>query len=98
MVRKLNRYSTLGAAKVAPGRASMPRALASAWWAFTKHLVFKRGALDGWAGFVIAFAYAEQTFYRYAKRFEQDAGWTTPAQPPVRRESGLHATESRARP
>jgi len=85
VVAKLNRYSTLGAAKVAPGRASMGRALASASWAFAKHLFFKRGLLDGWAGFVIAFAYFEQTFYRYAKRYEQDAAWSLPAQPPIRR-------------
>ncbi len=85
VVAKLNRYSTLGAAKVAPGRASMGRALASASWAFVKHLVFKRGLLDGWAGFVIALAYFEQTFYRYAKRHEQDSAWRLPAQAPVRR-------------
>lgn len=90
VIRKFNRYSTLGAAKVAPGRASMPRALASAFWAFVKHWVFKRGALDGWPGFVIAWAYGEQTFYRYAKRYEQDARWQTPVQPPVRR---IGATE-----
>jgi hypothetical protein len=85
VVRKLNRYSSLGAAKVADGRASMPRALVSAGWAFVKHWVFKRGAFDGWAGFVIAMAYAEQTFYRYAKRYEQDAGWSVPVQAAVRR-------------
>jgi glycosyltransferase involved in cell wall biosynthesis len=85
VVAKLNRYSTLGAAKVAPGRASMARALASASWAFAKHLFFKRGLLDGWPGFVIAFAYFEQTFYRYAKRYEQDAAWSLPVQPPIRR-------------
>ena len=85
VVAKLNRYSTLGAAKVAPGRASMARALTSASWAFVKHLVFKRGLLDGWAGFVIAFAYFEQTFYRYAKRYEQDAAWALPTQPPLGR-------------
>lgn len=85
VVRKLNRYSTLGAAKVKPGRASMPRAIASATWAFVKHWVFKRGMLDGWPGFVIAFAYGEQTFYRYAKRYESDAGWQVPVQAPVRR-------------
>jgi glycosyltransferase involved in cell wall biosynthesis len=83
VVQKLNRYSTLGAAKVAPGRASMGRALTSAIWAFFKHLVFKRGLLDGWAGFVIAFAYFEQTFYRYAKRYEQDSAWPLPAQAPT---------------
>ncbi|MEO6745307.1 MAG: glycosyltransferase family 2 protein [Caldimonas sp.] len=85
VVAKLNRYSTLGAAKVAPGRASMARALTSATWAFVKHLVFKRGLLDGWAGFVIAFAYFEQTFYRYAKRHEQDQGWAFPTQAPLGR-------------
>jgi glycosyltransferase involved in cell wall biosynthesis len=85
VVAKLNRYSTLGATKVAPGRASMPRALASACWAFVKHLVFKRGLLDGWAGFVIAFAYFEQTFYRYAKRHEADSAWRLPVQPAIRR-------------
>ena len=85
VVQKLNRYSTLGAAKVGAGRASMGRALASAVWAFVKHLVFKRGVFDGWAGFVIAFAYFEQTFYRYAKRYEQDAAWALPAQAPIRR-------------
>lgn len=85
VVAKLNRYSSLGAAKVAAGRASMGRALGSASWAFVKHLFFKRGLLDGWAGFVIAFAYFEQTFYRYAKRYEQDAAWALPAQLPIRR-------------
>ena len=85
VVRKLNRYSSLGAAKVLPGRASMARADGAAGWSFVKHLIFKRGLLDGWAGFVIAVAYAEQTFYRYAKRVEQDAAWNTPSQPPVRR-------------
>jgi glycosyltransferase involved in cell wall biosynthesis len=85
VVAKANRYSTLGAAKIAAGRASMGRALASASWAFVKHLVFKRGVLDGWAGFVIAFAYFEQTFYRYAKRYEQDSAWGLPVQAPIRR-------------
>lgn len=85
VVRKLNRYSTLGAEKVRPGKASMGRALRSAVWAFVKHLLFKRGLLDGWAGFVIAFAYAEQSFYRYAKRVELDAAWTFPKHAPVPR-------------
>ncbi|WP_245909561.1 glycosyltransferase family 2 protein [Sphaerotilus hippei] len=85
VMRKANRYSTLGAAKVRPGRASMSRALVSATWAFVKHLVFKRGLLDGWAGFIIAFAYFEQTFYRYAKRWEQDMDFQRPPQAPVRR-------------
>jgi glycosyltransferase involved in cell wall biosynthesis len=92
VVRKLNRYSSLGAAKVKPGKASMRRALTSAGWAFIKHLVFKRGLLDGWPGFVIAFAYAEQTFYRYAKRYEDDAHWQRPQQPPVLRLAAASST------
>jgi len=83
VVHKANRYSTLGAAKVEAGKASMPRALASAIWAFVKHYFVKRGLLDGWAGFVIALAYFEQTFYRYAKRYEQDQAWPVPSQGPV---------------
>jgi len=82
-VHKANRYSTLGAAKVEAGKASMPRALASASWAFVKHYFVKRGLFDGWAGFVIALAYFEQTFYRYAKRYEQDQAWPVPSQAPV---------------
>ena len=85
VMHKANRYSTLGAAKVKPGRASMTRALISASWAFVKHLVFKRGILDGWPGFVIALAYFEQTFYRYAKRWEHDMQFQRPVQAPVLR-------------
>lgn len=80
VVAKANRYSTLGAIKIAGKRVTMWTALTHAAWSFFKHLVLKGGLLDGWAGFVIAFAYFEQTFYRYAKRVEMDAGW--PAQPP----------------
>lgn len=85
VIRKIDRYSNLGAGKVAPGEASMGRALTSASWAFVKHIVMKRGILDGWPGFVIAFAYFEQTFYRYAKRHEQDAKWGLPVQAPIQR-------------
>jgi hypothetical protein len=53
-------------------------ALRHAAWAFFKHLVLKRGFKDGWAGFVIALQSFEGTFYRYAKRYEQQEGWTPP--------------------
>jgi hypothetical protein len=35
-----------------------------------KHYIFKRGFLDGWAGFVIALGNFEGTFYRYVKALE----------------------------
>jgi hypothetical protein len=49
-------------------------------WAFIKHYVFKRGFLDGWPGFVIAFGNFEGTFYRYVKALEFHKGeaWKLP--------------------
>jgi glycosyltransferase involved in cell wall biosynthesis len=78
VISKFNRYSTLGVSKVAHKRVSMWGALGHATWAFFKHLVMKRGFRDGWAGFVIALQSFEGTFYRYAKRYEQQHGWTPP--------------------
>jgi len=80
VMHKSNRYSTLGAEKVVHKKITMGTALSHGIWAFIKHYIFKRGILDGWAGFVIAFAYFEQTFYRYAKAYEmqQGANWMGP--------------------
>ena len=85
VIRKMNRYSSLGAGKLAAGQVSMAGALAHGTWAFIKHFLFKRGYLDGWAGFVIALGNFEGTFYRYAKRYEQDQGWSLPATETLRR-------------
>lgn len=87
VIRKMNRYSSLGAEKLAGRRVGMSSALAHGLWAFVKHYVFKRGFLDGWAGFVIAVGNFEGTFYRYAKRVEQERAWREPAQAPLRREA-----------
>jgi glycosyltransferase involved in cell wall biosynthesis len=85
VVKKANRYSTLGALKIADQRVSMGTAFIRGLWSFLKHYVAKRGFLDGWAGFVIAFGNFEGTFYRYAKRFEQQEMWPLPKQAPLRR-------------
>jgi glycosyltransferase involved in cell wall biosynthesis len=85
VMRKANRYSSLGAEKLASKRVTMSGALAHACWAFIKHYIFKRGFLDGWAGFVIAFGNFEGTFYRYAKRLEMDSDWHLPEQSPLTR-------------
>jgi glycosyltransferase involved in cell wall biosynthesis len=69
-IHKMNRYSSLGASKSRQKGSSFSKALGHSIWAFIRHYVFKRGFLDGWAGFVIAFAYSEVTFYRYAKAVE----------------------------
>jgi glycosyltransferase involved in cell wall biosynthesis len=85
VVKKANRYSTLGALKLTDKQVSMGTALWHGIWSFLKHYVAKRGFLDGWAGFIIAFGNFEGTFYRYAKRFEAQSAWPLPAQPPLRK-------------
>ena len=74
----MNRYSSLGATKLAGRRVTMWSALGHGIWAFLKHYIAKRGFKDGWAGFVIALGNFEGTFYRYAKRYEQEQGWKPP--------------------
>jgi glycosyltransferase involved in cell wall biosynthesis len=76
LIAKMNRYSSLGAARTEA--ASMWGALGHGFWAFFKHLVLKRGFLDGWAGFMIALGNFEGTFYRYAKACERHEKWTEP--------------------
>jgi glycosyltransferase involved in cell wall biosynthesis len=78
VIHKMNRYSSLGVPKLAGKRVSMGSALGHGLWSFVKHYVFKRGFLDGWAGFVIAFGNFEGTFYRYAKRYEETQDWQPP--------------------
>jgi glycosyltransferase involved in cell wall biosynthesis len=86
VIRKIDRYSTLGVQKLAGKKVSMAGAIGHATWAFLKHYFFKRGFIDGWAGFVIAFGNFEGTFYRYAKRYEQMQNWAPPPSEPLRRE------------
>ena len=84
VMHKSNRYSTLGAEKIVHLRLTMGTALLHGIWAFVKHYVFKRGFLDGWAGFVIALGNFEGTFYRYVKAIEMQKGtqWQAPTQLP----------------
>jgi glycosyltransferase involved in cell wall biosynthesis len=86
VLNKANRYSSLGAAKLAGKRVTMASALGHGLWSFLKHYIFKRGFIDGWAGFIIALGNFEGTYYRYAKRYEQTQGWTPPPSEPLRRE------------
>lgn len=85
IISKMNRYSTLGAAKLDASRVSMASALGHGAWAFIKHYVFKRGYRDGWAGFVIALGNFEGTFYRHAKCYEASQDWKPPASAPLHR-------------
>ncbi|HLA20923.1 MAG TPA: hypothetical protein VJZ74_05650, partial [Pseudolabrys sp.] len=86
VIKKMNRYSSLGVPKLAGKRVSMASALGHGLWSFLKHYIFKRGFVDGWAGFVIAFGNFEGTFYRYAKRYEEAQDWQPPPSHPIRRQ------------
>jgi glycosyltransferase involved in cell wall biosynthesis len=80
VMHKANRYSSLGAEKIKHKKITMSTALSHGIWAFVKHFVFKRGFLDGWAGFVIALGNFEGTFFRYVKAIELQQGerWKGP--------------------
>lgn len=83
VLRKAQRYSSLGAEKMAKKgvKASMTKALIHGIWGFLRMFLLKRGFLDGWAGFVIALSTFEGTFYRYAKLAEQQREWNIPPGP-----------------
>jgi glycosyltransferase involved in cell wall biosynthesis len=87
VLNKANRYSSLGAPKLVDKPVSMASAVAHGLWAFLKHYIFKRGFIDGWAGFVIAVGNFEGTYYRYAKRYEQAQNWAPPPSEPLRRDA-----------
>lgn len=76
VIHKGNRYSTLGAEKLAETdkKPGMFKAFFHGFWAAFTLYVFKRGFLDGWPGFIIAFANFEGTFYKYAKYYLKKKG------------------------
>ena len=77
IIHKANRYSTLGVEKLEKRKLkpSMAKALFKGTWSFVKHYIFKRGFLDGWPGFIIAFGNFEGTFYKYAKQHASTIKW-----------------------
>lgn len=80
ILNKANRYSSLGAEKMArEGRkGGMFKALSHGLWAFIHHYVIKMGVMDGWAGFAIALGNFEGTFYKYAKLYETQSDFHPP--------------------
>ena len=91
VIHKANRYSELGVEKLENKniRPSLFKALYKGCWVFIKHYIFKKGFLDGWPGFVIAFGNFEGTFYRYAKFYEKskikENKWREPESKPLYR-------------
>jgi len=79
-IDKVNRYSTLGVEKLERKgvKHGMNKAVLRGLWSFIRIYFLKRGFLDGWPGFVIAFSNLEGVFYRYAKLCEKKHGWDKP--------------------
>jgi glycosyltransferase involved in cell wall biosynthesis len=73
LLNKINRYSSLGAVKLAEKGISggMTTALSHGIWGFIQVFFVKKGLLDGWAGFVLALSNFEATFYKYLKFYEK---------------------------
>ncbi len=80
VLRKADRYSSLGAKKQASKgmKGSIFKAFIHGIGNFLRIYIFKAGFLDGWAGFVIALGNFEGTFYRYAKLTAGQKGWDKP--------------------
>lgn len=87
MIEKAQRYSTLGAQRMAgEGRRSgLSKALAHAVWAFIQHYIIKLGIFDGLAGFSIALYNFESTYYKYMKLCAIHSAWQPPPSPPLER-------------
>ena len=85
ILRKANRYSTLGVQKLQEKEknSTVFKAFLHGSWSFIKHYIFKLGFLDGGPGFVIAFGNFEGTFYRYIKLLEAQENWKSPIIKPI---------------
>lgn len=72
MMRKMNRYSTLGVQRLVEKnkKPGAWRTLVHAFWKFFHMYIIKAGFLDGWPGLVLAIGNFDYTFFRYAKFME----------------------------
>ena len=68
-IRRMDNYSTLGAERIAASGkgVSFFTGIAHGMFAFLRIYVLRLGFLDGSAGFLLAVANAEGTYYRYMK-------------------------------
>lgn len=80
VIRKIDSYSELGAARLARQGKShgIGKAFLRGLWAFFRIYIIKRGVLDGRAGFVIALSNFQGTFFRHAKHAWKKEGWDKP--------------------
>lgn len=69
VLNKMDLYSSLLAKqKFDAGKtSSLPAAIIKSLWAFINSYILKLGLLDGQEGFMVAFSFAEGTYYKYIK-------------------------------
>ncbi len=74
MMRKMNRYSTLGVDRLVQKgvKPSLGKALGHALWKFFQFYIVKAGFLDGRAGLILAIGHFDYTFFRYIKLLERE--------------------------
>jgi glycosyltransferase involved in cell wall biosynthesis len=82
-IRRMDSYSTLGAGQLAASGkpASILKGVTHGAFAFLRTYVFRLGFLDGAAGFLLAVANAEGTYYRYVKAWLARRGPAGGSQP-----------------
>lgn len=85
-LRKAQKYSDLGATKLAGRRPTFVGAFGHALWAFIKTFFLKLGFLDGWRGFLIGFSGFEATYYKHIKALaiQRKSEWRSDFPDPVR--------------
>lgn len=71
VLKKINAYSSYGANEYlgAGRRGSLFRAILHGLWAFFRTYIMRFGFLDGAEGFMLAFANAESSYYKYIKLY-----------------------------
>ena len=72
IISKMHHYSTLSAIKLyqKQHKTTPIKAFLHAFWIFFRIYILRRGFLDGYCGFIIAFSNFEGVFYKYAKLME----------------------------
>src|SRR3990167_2383572 len=65
MVAKMNRYTSLAAST--KKKSSLKKAIIRSAWMFCRVYFLKAGFLEGAAGFILAYYFAENVYYKYVK-------------------------------
>ena len=85
VIKKMNRYSSLGAPKLAGKRVSMASALGHGRGRSSSITFSSSASSTAGPASSSRFGNFEGTFYRYAKRYEETQDWQPPQSEPIKR-------------